>query len=178
MATPCLVLPLPKWLTSFFYLRCSLSLSYSSIASYHSILSGVFRFVLPVLSFHFVLHDLLLSFRLERPLPSFRVPPWDLLRVFTFSVVLRSNLLRPVPFLTSPERCCFWCLLPLCAVLGNFKRFLVPSLLRVRISSFCISRNFVPRLSLPQIRFPTRFALAPYGILWGIFQMSSSRNKD
>ena len=66
------------------YLRRSLSLSYSSIASYRSMLSGVFRFVLPELSSHFVLHDLLRSFRLERPLPSSRVPPWDLLRVLHF----------------------------------------------------------------------------------------------
>ena len=56
------------------YLRRSLSLSYSSIASYRSMLSGVFRFVLPEISSHFVLHDLLRSFCLERPLPSSRVP--------------------------------------------------------------------------------------------------------
>ena len=46
-------------------------------------LSGVFRFILPELSSHFVLHDLR-SFRLEHPLPSSRVPPWDLLLVFRF----------------------------------------------------------------------------------------------
>ena len=61
-----------------------LSLSYSSIASYHLMLSGVFRFILPELSSHFVLHDLLRSFRLEQPLPSSRVPPWDLLLVLRF----------------------------------------------------------------------------------------------
>ena len=66
------------------YLRRSLSLSYSSIASYRSMLSGVFRFILPELSSHFVLHDLLRSFRLERPLPASRVPPWDLLLVLCF----------------------------------------------------------------------------------------------
>ena len=47
-------------------------------------LSGVFRFVLPELSSHFVLRDLLRSFRLERPLSSSRVPPWDLSRVLSF----------------------------------------------------------------------------------------------
>ena len=66
------------------YLCRSLALSYSSIASYRSMLSDVFRFILPELSSHFVLHDLLRSFRLERPLPSSRVPPWDLLVVLQF----------------------------------------------------------------------------------------------
>ena len=55
-------------------LRRSLSLSYSSIASYRSMLSGFFRFILPELSSYFVLHDLLRSFRLEHPLPSSRGP--------------------------------------------------------------------------------------------------------
>ena len=65
------------------FLRRSLSLSYSSIASYRSMLSGVFRFILPELSSHFVLHDLLRSFRLECALPS-RIPPWDLQVVVRF----------------------------------------------------------------------------------------------
>ena len=66
------------------YLHHSLRLSYSSIASYRSMLSSVFRFVLPSLSSHAVLHDLLRSFQIERPLPSSRVPPWDLLQVLSF----------------------------------------------------------------------------------------------
>ena len=66
------------------YLRRSLSLSYSSIASYRSMLSGVFRFILFELSSHFVLHDLLRSFRLECPPPLSRVPPWDLIWVLRF----------------------------------------------------------------------------------------------
>ena len=66
------------------YLRRFLSLSFSSIASYHSMLSGVFHFIVPELSSHFVLHDLLRSFHLERPLSSSRVPPWDLLVVLQF----------------------------------------------------------------------------------------------
>ena len=66
------------------YLRSSLSLSCSSIASYSSLLSGVLHFILPELSSHFVLHILLRSFRLERPLSSSRVPPWDLLVVLQF----------------------------------------------------------------------------------------------
>ena len=47
-------------------------------------LSGVFRFVLPELSSHFVLCDLLCSFCLEHPLSSSRVPPWDLSHVLSF----------------------------------------------------------------------------------------------
>ena len=66
------------------YLRRSLSLSFFSIASYYSMLSGVFRFVLPGLSSHFVLRDFLRSFRLERPLSSSWVTPWDLSRVLSF----------------------------------------------------------------------------------------------
>ena len=97
------------------YLRRSLSLSYSSVASYHSMLSGVFCFVLPETSTHFVLPDLLRSFRLERPLPSTRVPPWDLLRVLHFlrgppfeplvSCLLR-NLTQKVLFLVSLATAC------------------------------------------------------------------------
>ena len=74
----------PKVASFLLYLRRSLSLSYSSIASYGSMLSVVFRFVLPELSSHFVLHDLLRSFRLERPPSSTRVPPWDLSLVLSF----------------------------------------------------------------------------------------------
>ena len=53
-------------------------------------LSASFRFLLPDFSSHPVLHDLLRSFRIERPLTSSRVPPWDL------SLVL--SLLRGAPF--------------------------------------------------------------------------------
>ena len=67
-----------------------LRLSYSSVVSYRSVLSAVFRFVLPEVSSHPVLHDLLRSFRIERPLPSSRVPPWELLQVL--------SLLRGPPF--------------------------------------------------------------------------------
>ena len=43
-------------------------------------LSGVFRFVLPDLADHFVIRDLLRSFRIARP-PVSRAPSWDLLHV-------------------------------------------------------------------------------------------------
>ena len=72
-----------RWLT-FCFTSVTLLLSYSSIASYRSILSSVFCFILPDLSSHFVLHDLLRSFRLVCLLPSSRIPPWDLLLVLRF----------------------------------------------------------------------------------------------
>ena len=72
------------------YLRRSLHLSYSSIASYRSMLSAVFRFILPDISSLPVLHDLLRPFRIERPLPSSCFPPRDLFRVL--------SLLRGPPF--------------------------------------------------------------------------------
>ena len=96
MGTMSLALRWLRWLTfSFTSAALSLSLSYSSIASYRSMLSGIFRFVLLEISTHFVLHDLLRSFRLERPLSSSRVPPWDLLCVLHF--------LRGPPFASLPS---------------------------------------------------------------------------
>ena len=80
----------PKIADFLIYLRRSLLLSYSTIASYRSMLSAAFRFLLPELSSHLVLHDLLCFFHIERPLPSSRFPPWDLLRVL--------SLLRGSPF--------------------------------------------------------------------------------
>ena len=70
---------IPKVADFLLYLRRSLHLSYSA-----------FRFVLPELSSHPVLHDLLRSFLIECSLPSSRFPSWDLLRVL--------SLLRGAPF--------------------------------------------------------------------------------
>ena len=81
----------PKVADFLLYLCRSLHLSYSSIASYRSMLSAAFRFVLPELSSHPVLHDLLRSFRLERPF----LPRSFLLGIFSgfslfFGVLLSS----------------------------------------------------------------------------------------
>ena len=90
---------IPKIASFLLYLCRSLSLSYSSIASYCSMLSGVFRFVLPELPSHFVLRDLLRSFCLECSISSSRVLPWDLSRVLSF--------LRYPPF-ESLSSCSLW----------------------------------------------------------------------
>ena len=110
-----------------FLLYLRRSLSYSSIASYRSMLSGVFHFVLPELSSHFVLRDLLRSFRLERPLSSSRVPPWDLLAVLRFlrgPPLSRWLLVLCGP---SPRRFFFWSPLPQLVVWGSSRRSLVRS---------------------------------------------------
>ena len=57
-----------------FVLSCSLALSCSSLASFGSVLSGVFCLVLPGLSSHFVLR----SFCFADPVSSSCVPPWVL----------------------------------------------------------------------------------------------------
>ena len=51
----------PKIADFLLYLRRSLPLSYSTIASYRFMLSAAFRFILPELSSHPFLHDLLRS---------------------------------------------------------------------------------------------------------------------
>ena len=56
-------------------------------------LSATFSLILPDISSHPVLHDLLRSFRIERPLSSSRVPPWDLSLVL---VLLRGPPFEPL----------------------------------------------------------------------------------
>ena len=51
---------------------------------YRSILSAVFKSVLPEISTSPVLHDLLRSFRVEAPVKEVCPPSWDLLKVLTF----------------------------------------------------------------------------------------------
>ena len=111
------------------YLLRSLSLSYSSIASYRSMLSVVFRLVPPELSPHFVLRDLLRSFRLERLF----LPLGFLLGTFLwFSLFFGVLLLSPCLLAllgTLPGRfffCCLW--LPLVG-LGSFRLFRLRCLL-------------------------------------------------
>ena len=88
----------------------SFSLSYSSMTSYHSLLLGVFRFVLSVISYRFGLLDLLpsfvsLGFLLGVScgfLPLFRVS-LSSLSLFLLPVVLP----RMVPFGFGPSSLCW-----------------------------------------------------------------------
>ena len=51
---------------------------------YRSMLSAVFRSVLPEISTSTVIHDLLRSFRVKAPIRSVTPPSWDLLKVLEF----------------------------------------------------------------------------------------------
>ena len=76
-----------------FWLRHSRQLSVSSIMGYRSMLSAVFRSVLPEISSSPVLHDLLRSFQVEAPIREVRPPSWDLTTVLTY---LRSSSFEPL----------------------------------------------------------------------------------
>ena len=67
-----------------FWLRHSRQLSVSFIMGYRSMLSAVFKSVLPEISSSPVLQDLLRSFQVEAPIREVRPPSWDLTTVFIF----------------------------------------------------------------------------------------------
>ena len=75
---------LPKIADFLFWLRQSRKLSVSAVMGYRSMLSAVFRSVLPEISTSVVLHDLLRSFRVEAPIRSVTPPAWNLLAVLKF----------------------------------------------------------------------------------------------
>ena len=79
---------LPKIADFLFWLRRSRRLSVSSVMGYRSMLSAVFKSVLPEISTSPVLHDLLRSFQVEAPIREVRPPSWDLTTVLTY---LRSS---------------------------------------------------------------------------------------
>ena len=76
-----------------FWLRRSRKLSVSAVLGYRSMLSAVFRTVLPEISTSPILRDLLRSFQVEAPCRSVRPPSWDLLKVLEY---LRSPVFEPL----------------------------------------------------------------------------------
>ena len=76
-----------------FWLRRSRQSSVSSIMGYCSMLSAVFKFILPEISLSPVLHDLLRSFQVEAPIREVRPPFWDLPAVLNY---LRSSSFEPL----------------------------------------------------------------------------------
>ena len=61
-----------------FWLRRSRRLFVSAVMGYHSMLSAVFKSILPEISSSPTLHDLLCSFQVEAPVREVRPPSWDL----------------------------------------------------------------------------------------------------
>ena len=76
-----------------FWLRRSKHLSVSAVRGSRSMLSAVFRFVLPEISTSPVLHDLLRSFSVEAPVRSVTPPSWALLKVLEY---LKSPVFEPL----------------------------------------------------------------------------------
>ena len=84
---------LPKIADFLFWLRRSRKLSVSAVMGYRSMLSAVFKSVLPEISTSAVLHDLLRSFRVEVPIRTVSPPAWDLIAVLEF---LKSSIFEPL----------------------------------------------------------------------------------
>ena len=83
---------LPKIADFLFWLRRYRRLSVSSVMGYRSMLSAVFKSVLPEISISLVLHVLLRSLQAEAPIREVRPPSWDLNIVSFF---LRSSSFQP-----------------------------------------------------------------------------------
>ena len=76
-----------------FWLRRSRRLSVSAVMGYRSMLSAVFKSILPEISSSPTLHDLLCSFQVDAPVREVRPPSWDLPTVLNF---LRSSQFEPL----------------------------------------------------------------------------------
>ena len=79
---------LPKIADFLFWLRRYRRLSVSSVMGYRSMLSAVFKSVLPEISISPVLHFLLWSFQAEAPIREVRPPSWDPEYCFVFFTIL------------------------------------------------------------------------------------------
>ena len=76
-----------------FWLRRSRRLSVSAVMGYRSVLSAVFKLILPEIFTSPILHGLLQSFQVEAPVREVRPPSWDLPKVLNF---LRSSPFEPL----------------------------------------------------------------------------------
>ena len=83
---------LSKIVYFLFWLRRSRRLSVSAAMGYRSMLSAVFKSILPEISSSPTLHDFLRSFQVEAPAREVR-PPWDLPTVLNF---LRTSPFEPL----------------------------------------------------------------------------------
>ena len=134
-------------------------------------LSALFRFVLRDISSHPVLHDLLHSFRIERPLPSSRVPPWDLLLVLT---LLRGSPFEPLSSCSLQDlsrKVLFFVSLATARHVGELHA-VSSCLFRVAISSSHIFQNSGPSPNPLPTLFRGIFVSARLVILWATCRMS------
>ena len=76
-----------------FWLHRSRQLSVSAVMGYRSMLSAVFKSILPGISSFPTIHDLLRSFYVEAPVREVRPPAWDLPTVLNY---LRSSPFEPL----------------------------------------------------------------------------------
>ena len=76
-----------------FWLRRSRQLSVSAVMGYRSMLSAVFKSILPEISSSPTIHDLLRSFQVEAPVREVHPPAWDLPTVLNY---LRSSPFEPL----------------------------------------------------------------------------------
>ena len=149
------------------YLRHSLSLSYSSIASYRSMLSGVFRFILPELSSHtlfFMTCSALFAWSvLSLPLVSLLGIFWWCSSFFValclshWTRLLCGFLLR---------RFSFWFPWLRLAVLGSFRLCLARSLFLAPMLTSHTFQSFARRQSRLSIRSLAPFVSDPWTISW------------
>ena len=136
-------------------------------------LSREFCFVLPELSSHFVLHDLLRSFRLECPLSSSRVPPWDLLSVLCF---LRGAPFEPLSSCSLrdlTQKVLFLVALATARRVGELQAVSSAVSMSGEDMFSPFFQSFTRRPSLPPILFLGSSASTPYGTLLAMFQRSS-----
>ena len=122
----------------------SKKLSVSAVLGYRSMLSAVFRTVLPEISTSSVLQDLLRSFKVEAPCRAIRPPEWDLLKVLDY---LRSSVFEPLTNVSLRDltrKTLFLVALATAKRVGElqalsrFVSFRTPPLLRV----YCMCPNF------------------------------------
>ena len=89
------------------WVHSSKHLGVSSIKGYRSMLSAIFRFQLPSLSYHPVLRNLLRSFALESAPRQLRPPAWDLTLVLRFLNTSSFEPLAEVPLRALTQKVLF-----------------------------------------------------------------------
>ena len=131
---------LPKIADFLFWLWRSRQLSVSSIMGYRSMLSTVFKSVLPEISSSPVLHDLLWSFQVEAPVREVRLPSWDRTTVLTYLRSSSIELLTTISLRNLTRKTLFFISLATAKRVGELQAFSR----RVSFSSSSAGLSYVP----------------------------------